>query len=80
MKRLAGKASTASLSHAEACSRIRQAARNAVLRVQEFKPWKVDGPVELKFEYQPDEKQPAGRTLRYRGANVLEAYREWLGK
>ena len=26
-----------------------------------------------------DEKQPTGRTLTYRGTNVLEAFRAWLG-
>jgi D-amino peptidase len=80
VKVLAGKASTLSLSHAEACSRIRRAARNAVMRIREFKPWKVAVPVELKFVYKPDENQPSGRTLLYNGANVLEAYQGWLGK
>ncbi len=80
VKQLAGKASALSLSHAEACARIRQAARAAVLRIREFKPWKLDGPVELTFEFKPDEKQPVGRTVRYSGANVLEAFEAWLGK
>lgn len=80
VKRLAGKASTLSLSHQDACSRIRQAARAAVTRIREFKPWKVEGPVELKFEFKPDEKQPSGRTALYTGANVLEAFQAWLGK
>ena len=80
VKQLAGKASTLSLSHAEACSRIRLAARTAVTRIREFKPWKVEGPVELKFEYKPDDKQPSGRTVLYGGANVLEAFEAWLGK
>ena len=80
VKQLAGTASTLSLSHTDACSRISQAARSAVMRIREFKPWKMEGSVELKFEYKPDEKQPSGRTVLYRGANVLEAYQEWLGK
>ena len=80
VKQLAGKASILSLSHAEARSRIRAAARAAVARVHEFKPWKIEGSVELKFEYKPDEKDPSGRTVLYRGANVLAAFREWLGK
>jgi D-amino peptidase len=80
VKDLVGKASTLSLNHGEACGRIRQAARAAVTRVHEFKPWKVEAPVELKFEFKPDEKQPAGRTVVYNGATVLEAYQEWLGK
>ena len=61
-------------------SLVEQAQLVAGMRVQEFQPWKLEGPVELKFEYKPDEKQPAGRTALFRGANVLEAYREWLGK
>ena len=80
VKQLAGKASTVSLSHVEACGRIRQAAHAAVARIREFKPWTVDGPVELKFEFKPDEKQPSGRTVRYSGANVLESFEDWLGK
>ena len=79
VKRLAGKAAAFSLSHEEARSRIRQAARAAVTRVKTFAPYKVEGPVELKFVYKTDEKQPVGRTLAYRGANVLEAFRAWLG-
>ena len=80
MKHLVGKASTLSLNHAEACARIRQAARAAVGRIHEFKPWKVEAPVELKFEFKPDEKQLAGRAVVYNGATVLEAYQAWLGK
>jgi D-amino peptidase len=80
VKYLVGKASALSLSHSDACGRIRLAARAAVTRVREFKPWKVEGPVELRFEFKPDEKQPAGRTEVYNGATVLEAYRAWLGK
>lgn len=80
VKELVGKASTLSLNHGEARGRIRQAARAAVARVHEFKPWKVEAPVELKFEFKPDEKQPGGRAVVYNGATVLEAYQEWLGK
>src|SRR2546427_9195812 len=53
VKRLAGKASTVSISHAEARTKIEAAARRAVERIHEFQPWKIDGPVELKFEYYP---------------------------
>lgn len=92
VKKLVGKASTLSLSHAEAKARIQAAARRAVERLSEFKPWKVEGPVELKFEYYPDAsgtstaalstttKQLLPRTTIYRGRNVLEAFQEWLGK
>jgi D-aminopeptidase len=79
VKSLVGQASTLSLSHAEVCGRIRQAACDAVRRVDKFKPWKVETPVELKFEFKPDEQHPAGRTVVYNGATVLEAYQAWLG-
>jgi D-amino peptidase len=92
VKRLAGKASTVSLSHAEAKARIEAAARRAVERIREFPPWKIEGPVELRFEYYPEtpgasstalsteSKQLQPRTVIYRGRNVLEAYQQWLGK
>jgi D-amino peptidase len=92
VKRLAGKASTVSLSHAEAKSRIEAAARRAVERLREFSPWKIEGPVELRFEYYPDSpgataaslsregRQVSPRTVVYRGRTVLEAYEQWLGK
>ena len=92
VKRLAGKASTLSLSHEEAKSRIEVAARRAVQRLGEFSPWKIQGEVELKFEYYPDSpgtpaaalsrenKQVSPRTVIYRGRTVLEAFEQWLGK
>ena len=92
VKSLAGKASTLSLSHAEAKTRIQAAARRAVERLREFSPWKIEGPIELKFEYYPDApgasstalstdmKQLLPRTVTYRGRNVLEAFQQWLGK
>ena len=92
VKKLVGKASTLSLSHAEAKARIQAAARRAVERVQEFSPWKIEGPIELKFEYYPEApgssssalstetKQLLPRTVTYRGRNVLEAFQQWLGK
>ena len=78
VKRLAGKASTISLSHAEAKKQIADKARRAVGRVREFKPWKIDGPVELKFEYRPQAPATETRTVVYRGQTVLEAYEQWL--
>ena len=87
-----GKASTLSLSHAEARTRIQAAARRAVERLREFAPWKIEGPIELKFEYYPEAsgssstalstemKQLLPRTVIYRGRNVLEAFQQWLGK
>jgi len=92
VKRLAGKASTLSLSHAEAKTRIEAAARRAVQRLGEFSPWKIQGEVELKFEYYPESpgtpaavlsrenKQVSPRTVVYRGGTVLEAFERWLGK
>lgn len=91
VKRLAGKGSTLSLSHAEAKARIEAAARRAVERLAEFRPWKIEGPVEMRFEYYPespgmpaaalsrDNRQVSPRTVIYRGRTVLEAYEQWLG-
>lgn len=92
VKKLAGKASTLSLSHTEAKTRIQAAARRAVERLREFSPWKIEGPLELKFEYYPETpgsssstlstetKQLLPRTVIYRGRNVLEAFQQWLGR
>jgi D-amino peptidase len=74
VKRAAGKASAVSLSHETAKVRIREAAENAVRRVREFRPWKIDGPVEMTIE------TSAGKVSSYRGPTVLAAYEEWLGK
>ncbi len=91
VKRLAGTGSTLSLSHNEARARIETAARRAVARIREFAPWKIDGPVEVKFEYYPESpgvsaaavsrgesKQVSPRTVIYRGRTVLEAYEQWM--
>lgn len=92
VKKLAGRASTLSLSHAEAKARIRTAARRAVERIKEFAPWKIDGPIELKFEYYPEApganstslstetKQLRPKTVIYHGRDVLETFQQWLGK
>ena len=92
VKKLLGKAATLSLSHAEAKALIQAAARRAVERLREFVPWKIEGPVELKFEYYPEApgssstalstemKQLLPRTVIYRGRNVLEAFQQWLGR
>jgi len=80
VKRLAGKGSSMSLSHAEATDRIREAAQRAVERISSFSPWKVEGPVEMVFRYYPKEKETAGRVSVYKGQNVLEAYEAWLAK
>src|SRR5713226_2570583 len=77
VKRGAGKASAVSLSHEEARKRIHEAARRAAMRVGQFTPWSVEGPVELKFEFK-DKAQSPDRV--YRGETVLEAFEAWLGK
>src|SRR5262249_13955937 len=77
VKRGAGKASSVSLSHQQARTRIQEAARKAALRVGEFTPWAVAGPVELKFEFKDKAKSP---DRVYRGDTVLEAFEAWLGK
>src|SRR5262249_37459621 len=91
-EKLLSKSSTFSLSYPEAKARIQSAARRAVERLREFAPWKIDGPVELKFEYYPEApgsssstlstetKQLLPRTTIYRGRNVLDAFQQWLGK
>jgi D-amino peptidase len=84
VKRLVGKGSALSLSHAEALTLIRAAATRAVRRIREFKPWVIAGPVEMVFEFYP-ETTKAGETKAvpartYRGATVLEAFEAWLGK
>jgi len=93
VKTLAGKGSSISISHAEARKQIEAKARHAVERIREFSPWKIEGPIELKFEYYPEApgissgelsraegKQVAPRTSSYRGGNVLEAFEQWLGR
>ena len=84
VKRLVGKGSSLSLSHGEARMRIREAARRAVERIREFSPWVIQGPVEMRFEFLP-ETSKSGETKTapprvYRGATVLEAFQDWLGK
>jgi D-amino peptidase len=79
VKRLAGKASSLSLSHDEAKRQIREGAQKAVSRVREFAPWKIAGPVEMVFEYLPQATEPA-RISRHVGQTVLEAFEAWLGK
>jgi D-amino peptidase len=81
VKRLAGKASALSLSHAEAKAQIQQAARKAVSRVKDYRPWKISGPVEMIIEYKPQPPDhPNGRSMTYHGDTVLSAYQSWLGK
>jgi D-amino peptidase len=80
VKRLAGKGSSLSISHAEAKTLIKSAATRAVKRIAEFSPWAVEGPVEMIFRYHPKDKETPPRINVYKGQNVLEAYEAWLGK
>jgi len=82
VKRMAGAGSALSLSHTRAKQLIRARARRAVERVAEFKPWKIEGPVEMRFEWRPskDPQKPAPPPKIYTGATVLEAFEQWLGK
>ena len=71
---------------------IQSAAARAVKRLPEFSPWKIEGEVELRFEYYPEsagvpaaaltteQKRFTAKTVVYRGSTVLEAYQQWLGK
>ncbi|MFB3897701.1 MAG: M55 family metallopeptidase [bacterium] len=65
---------------------IRDAAKRAVERIKEFKPYKIKSPVELKIEYiltQHAEQQTLvpgvirldARTLKFTGKNMLDAFR-----
>jgi D-amino peptidase len=81
VKRLAGKASTSSLSHEEAKRLIHEGAWAAVTHIREYSPWKLTGPVEMIIEYWPQPpQQSTARIISYKGATVLEAYEAWLGK
>ena len=81
LKRMAGKLSTISISHAEAKRGIEEGARLATLRVRKLRPWRIEGPVEMKFEYHPQPPQsPTGRAVSYKGQTVLDAFQAWLGK
>ena len=82
VKRMAGAGSSLSLSHARAKEMIRAGARRAVERIGECKPWKIEGPVEMRFEWLPsaDPNKPTKPTQSYKGATVLEAFEQWLGK
>ncbi len=79
VKRRVGRGSTLSLSHAEAKRQIEAAARRAVARIREFQPWRIEGPVELKFEFRPEGTSTTPRVTSFRGRTVLEAYEQWLG-
>lgn len=76
VKHIESAGSSLSLSHARAKELIRAGARRAVERIAECKPWKIEGPVEMRFEW-----LTAGKPAQsFKGANVLEAFESWLGK
>ncbi len=75
------------LSHPAACQLIREKARRAMERLSEFKPYKVEGPVEVKVEVtvegqeviRPREgvTQLNARTTVYRGKDIVDAWLKW---
>src|SRR5262245_9522566 len=77
VKRGIGKGSSLSLSHPEARRRIQLAANRAAKRLREYTPWRIEGPVEMKFEFRDKAKSP---DRVYRGKTVLEAYQAWHGE
>ena len=81
-----GVSSTAgyTLPHAAACNVIRMKAERAMKRLAEFKPYRIEGPVEVKVEFTtPGAPGPAlgrasqridERTVVYRGKNIIDAW------
>ena len=58
VKRLAGKGSSVSISHTEAKTQIKAAAARAVKRISEYYAVeRLDGPVEMVFQYHPKDKE-----------------------
>ena len=72
------------LSHPAACALIREKARRGIERADEFKPYKVAGPVEVKVEFttrtshsplpQEGVVRVNERTWAYRGKDIIEAW------
>lgn len=72
------------LPHSAACELIRSKAETAMKRVGEFKPYRIDGPVEVKVEYTtsgapgPDlrriTRRVDERTVVYTGKNIIDAW------
>ncbi len=86
VKEALGFHSARTLTPAAAQERIREGARRAVERLSDFRPHRLDGPpvLELTFKnYRPAEvlaflsivERPAARTIRYRGADMVEISR-----
>lgn len=81
-----GVSSTAgyTLAHPAACELIRDKAERAMKRLAEFKPYRVEGPVEVKVEFTtsgapgPEQRRASRRiderTVVYTGKNVIDAW------
>jgi D-amino peptidase len=82
-----GRYTCISLSAAEARELIKEAARRSVAKIGKIKPYVVPGPVTLQVEYTTRNSLPVDseartgaevvddRTIRFRGKDVLEAWR-----
>ena len=72
------------LPHPVACDLIRAKAERAVTRLHEFKPYRIEGPVEVKVEFTTSaapgprigraSERLDERTLIYRGKNIIDAW------
>lgn len=72
------------LPHAAACALIREKARRALERLDEFKPYKVTGPAEVKVEFTPRGTQEFppregverlnDRVWVFRGKDIVDAW------
>jgi len=72
------------LSHAAACTLIREKARRAMQRLAEFKPYRMAGPVEVKVEFTPrgtrsfppreGVERVNERTWIFRGRDIIDAW------
>lgn len=79
-----------SMSHAASCEVIRKAARRAVERLADFKPYRVTGPVEVKVELTPEGmerrqftpgegiQKVSSRIWLFRGKDIVDAWMKFL--
>ena len=75
------------LSHPAACALIREKAQRAMQRLAEFRPYKIQGPVEVKVEFTPTAarvfepregvERVNERTWVFRGKDILEAWQKY---
>jgi len=87
-----GRYTCISLSAASARDAIREAARRSVPKIGSIKPYTIPGPVTLQVEYTTRNSLPVGaelrtgaevlddRTIRFRGKDILEAWRLYRGQ